>query len=469
MKELAKMNTGTGTEYAEASPQSTGRADAGASMRENGAGMAAEAGLMAGTQENPGALAAGNGGRLLTLADYEARIYLYKEQIGTGYIGIGRTLIEAKEAGAVPHGEWEEWVTRVTGLTARQAQRCMQAAREIREGSAMARLEMSKALMLLQSGLGTEEQEAVAAQAAEESQSIRELKEEIRKIQAKKEADLADARDVIRKLKGQIVRETGAATEMKEQLKKAREERDNLAGQLKDTAQAFNVRLNNAEEAAYNRGVRNTEKEARDEIRKEYENRMSFLKGKKEELDATVADLQGRLEQREKESGTRWDEGFEAGKAESAASGREALDRQQAEIDHLQEALKASEESLQARAGELDATMARLQEMEAELEAAEKREAKRAEELARMKKEKASERMDAARGIGGSVMGAVDLAAAVRSFIGAAGVLPQMGNLVSGMTEKEREQIRAQIETIAQWVNGSRKALGMVMAEGRVD
>ena len=41
----------------------------------------------------------------LTLADYEARIHLYKEQIGTGYIGIGRTLNEAKAAGAVPHGE----------------------------------------------------------------------------------------------------------------------------------------------------------------------------------------------------------------------------------------------------------------------------------------------------------------------------------------------------------------------------
>ena len=48
----------------------------------------------------------------LTLADYEARIHLYREQIGTRYIGIGRTLNEAKKAGVVPHREWEEWVTR---------------------------------------------------------------------------------------------------------------------------------------------------------------------------------------------------------------------------------------------------------------------------------------------------------------------------------------------------------------------
>ena len=114
-------------------------------------------------------LAERNENKALTLADYEARIHLYKEQIGTGYIGIGRTLNEARAAGAVPHGEWEAWVTRVTGLTPRQAQRCMQAAREIREGSAMARLEMSKALMLLSSGLSEESREEVAAQAAREA------------------------------------------------------------------------------------------------------------------------------------------------------------------------------------------------------------------------------------------------------------------------------------------------------------
>ena len=47
-------------------------------------------------------LQAGAAGKALTLADYEARIHLYKEQIGTGYIGIGRTLNEAKEAKVVP-------------------------------------------------------------------------------------------------------------------------------------------------------------------------------------------------------------------------------------------------------------------------------------------------------------------------------------------------------------------------------
>ena len=43
----------------------------------------------------------------LSVRGYEERIHMYKEQVVGGYIGIGRTLIEAKETGAVPHGEWE--------------------------------------------------------------------------------------------------------------------------------------------------------------------------------------------------------------------------------------------------------------------------------------------------------------------------------------------------------------------------
>ena len=129
-------------------------------------------------------------GRVLALADYEARIHLYKEQIGTGYIGIGRTLNEAREAGVVPHGQWESWVTEVTGLTPRQAQRCMQAAREIRDGSQLARLEMSKALLLLSSGLDEDTREEVAKAAADEGATVKRLRQEIREKQG--QADRAD-------------------------------------------------------------------------------------------------------------------------------------------------------------------------------------------------------------------------------------------------------------------------------------
>ena len=188
--------------------------------------------------------------RALTLADYEARIHLYKEQIGTGYIGIGRTLLEAKEAKVVPHGQWEAWVTETTGLTPRQAQRCMQAATEIKDGTMMARLEMSKALLLLSSGLDAEQQEEIAGKAVEEGATVKDLREQLRKA------------------KLQIVQETGAATEIRDALRKAEAERDQIEGQMREMDQAYKARLDEAREDAYKRGEMAGGADAAAEIRR---------------------------------------------------------------------------------------------------------------------------------------------------------------------------------------------------------
>lgn len=120
----------------------------------------------------------------LSVRGYEERILMYKEQVIGGYIGIGRTLNEAKETGAVPHGEWEEWATATTGMSIRNVQRCMQAAREISDGSPLAKLDMSKALLLLSSGLDDEKREAIGAAAAEEQISIKELRRRITEAKA---------------------------------------------------------------------------------------------------------------------------------------------------------------------------------------------------------------------------------------------------------------------------------------------
>ena len=174
--------------------------------------------------------------RVLTLADYEARIHLYKEQIGTGYIGIGRTLLEAKEAKVVPHGQWESWVTETTGLTPRQAQRCMQAATEIKDGTMMARLEMSKALLLLSSGLNAEQQEEIAGTAVEEGATVKDLREQLRKA------------------KLQIVQETGAAAEIREALKKSEDEREQIKAQMRETISGYKARLDEETAKAYQQG-----------------------------------------------------------------------------------------------------------------------------------------------------------------------------------------------------------------------
>lgn len=174
--------------------------------------------------------------RALTLADYEARIHLYKEQIGTGYIGIGRTLLEAKEAKVVPHGQWESWVQDTTGLTPRQAQRCMQAATEIKDGTMMAQLEMSKALLLLSSGLDAEQQEEIAGRAVEEGATVKDLREQLRQAKLK------------------LVQETGAATEIREALKKAEEERDQIEQQMRETISGYKSRLDEETAKAYQQG-----------------------------------------------------------------------------------------------------------------------------------------------------------------------------------------------------------------------
>ena len=130
------------------------------------------------------------------------------------------------------------------------------------------------------------------------------------------------------------------------------------------------------------------------------------------------------------------------------------------------EAYARGKEEMQV--GTVSVLSLRMKELEQELAAAEAREAKKARELAELKKERAKAGMDAARGIRADAMNGLDLAAAVRSFIGAAGTLPQMGAAIAGMSENERDGIRAQVETVAEWVRASRAALGTVVAEASI-
>lgn len=212
--------------------------------------------------------------RVLTVADYEARIMLYKEQIGTGYIGIGRTLLEAKKSGTIPHGQWESWVTGVTGLSMRQAQRCMQAAIEIREGSAMARLEMSKALMLLSSGLDEDQREEIAGKAADGGETVKELKEEIRQTKLR------------------LVQESGAAAEIREALKNAKTEAEQLRQQMSAQLDAFNQARQEAADQAYRRGSEDAEEEARRKARLE----QSDMLGQIGKLNSEIRLLQRELD-----------------------------------------------------------------------------------------------------------------------------------------------------------------------------
>lgn len=335
---------------------------------------------------------------IITLAHYEARIALYKEQIGTGYIGIGKTLNEAKEAGAVPHGEWEGWVERVTGLTIRQAQKCMQAAREIRDGSELAKLEMSKAIMLLGSGLEEDEREELARKTAEEGGTVKQLREEIERVKAAKQAEVDEAMEAVRQLKVQVVNETGTATVLKQQLKEADKRNYDLTGQLESARELMKAESERAATAAYQRG----HDEGRHEGETNANNLITRLHREKSQLETDKYNLQKQL-------------------------------------DTVTDDLAAAEE----------------------------REAKKSRQLEELRSVNQARAMDGAR-VSAQAFGGTDLTAAVRQFIGAAGVLPQMGSTLCRMPEDEREVIRDNIETVAAWVRGAMAAMGVVDAEGLV-
>lgn len=67
---------------------------------------------------------------MTTLANIERRISFHIQGAYANILEVGRCLIEAKESGLVPHGEWEAWVERTAGMSDRSAQRIMRAARE---------------------------------------------------------------------------------------------------------------------------------------------------------------------------------------------------------------------------------------------------------------------------------------------------------------------------------------------------
>lgn len=323
--------------------------------------------------------------RALTLADYEARIHLYKEQIGVGYIGIGRTLNEAKAAGVVPHGQWEAWVTETTGLTPRQAQRCMKAATEIRDGSAMAQLEMSKALMLLGSGLDADAQEAIAGKAAEEGATVRALKEEIRKAKEAQEAADAENARTVRALKLKLVQETGATTEIRAALKKAEEDRDGLKRQLEATIGAYKQRMEEEAGAAYRRGLQDKEAGMEQDIRKEFQGKIDFLNSQKRQAEERVKELQEELESSRKDQSSQWDRGYQAGVDNMAETYRKASGKRDQEMEDLQAALASSAKELEGARKEADSLRRNQGDLLQAAEEAEKRAADAEAELEALK------------------------------------------------------------------------------------
>ena len=172
---------------------------------------------------------------MTTLANIERRISFHMQGAYSNILEVGRCLIEAKESGLVPHGQWEAWVNQTAGMSGRSAQRLMQAAREVRPDSAMAKLPISKIQAIL--ALPEPQREEVAVKAVEENQSLRELQATIDAMRG----DLEDARQKVQRVererddaltinnriykeRAQIAHERDTAIEVRDRVKRELEE-----------------------------------------------------------------------------------------------------------------------------------------------------------------------------------------------------------------------------------------------------
>lgn len=407
--------------------------------------------------------------RVSAVARYEARIQLYKEQIGTGYIGIGKTLNEAKAAGVVPHGQWEAWVTEVTGLSPRNAQRCMQAAREIKDGSALARLEMEKAILLLGSGMDEETREEIAERAAEEGATVKALREEIRQAKAAREASEAESAEAIKALKLQVVRESGAAAEIREALKKAQAERAEIEQQMTAAINEYKTQMDNAVGDAYRRGLTDKAEGLRKDLERELKGKIDFIASQRNQAEERIRDLTEELEKVRQEGGAKWDEGFRAGQSQSdalLASRDQILEEQDKAIDGLREQIAQREGTIQELREKLEQAdglgreeLEKLRRNQGDLlAAAEDAEKRAADAEAELEQLRAGQKADAEPAV-------MVLSRALAAFFGECELMPYYPESLRG----HRQPILESIAGLETWCERMRGALdAAVPAEGAV-
>lgn len=277
-----------------------------------------------------------------TLARIETGIRTAAQNVVQGYLTIGSYLNEAKGRKIVPHGQWEDWVLYNTGLSLRQAQQLMKAAREIPEGSAMAALPLSKARVILHLP-DAEERETLAKRATEENLTVRNLEEQIKQLTN----DVSEARKSERRMAQEV-----------------------------QQAQDMRARL--------------------DADRRKLEGDRYEMIQKQRERQAEIERLRAALAQAEQQKP-------QEGISPEAQRQIDAL-RQEAQRQLLEQ-----QSSTASSVGNLPDTL--------------------------------------------------DLAAAVRVFIGAAGIFPHMGTALANMDGGKRRELAGYVDMIADWVDGARAAL----------
>ena len=189
--------------------------------------------------------------------------------------------------------------------------------------------------------------------------------------------------------------------------------------------------------------LRELEKRIEDARREEQDKASAQLQALKSGYSSTIESLRALLRETQEN-------------AKAAEGGISA--QAQAQIDQLKAQLLAAQTDMDAKLGQ-----ARRDADDAEEYA--KRQAQQREQAQRELLEyKAREARGGAARL--PAFGPDELAAAVRAFVGAAGVLPQMGAELAGIGNAERHIYRQYIDMIAQWVDGARAALAAECVPG---
>lgn len=185
---------------------------------------------------------------MVTLRIIEDRISNHMQGACMNLLQVGRCLVQAKEMELVPHGEWENWVRRNTGMSERSAQRLMQAARSVPNGSAMEHLPVSKIQAIL--ALPEGEREGMAEKAEAEDMTVQELRRQIQQMHAadtEKSQQLLNLRERLQaqaRRNGELSERRAAAEKRSEILEKQLDEMSaNNTNEISPRAQAEIDRL----------------------------------------------------------------------------------------------------------------------------------------------------------------------------------------------------------------------------------
>ena len=233
--------------------------------------------------------------------------------------------------------------------------------------------------------------------------------------------------------------------------------------------ETYQKQLDEEKGRSYQQGQQDRAKEVREEIQREYQGKIDTINRQRKRLEDQVAELSASLKTATELGGKKWDAGFRRGKEEQARENQE-IDRQWREAnDSLRKHCNEQADQVTREKEINKALTSQIEELQEDLKAAEAREEKRAKQLEALRQERDSREMaDARGGLRADTPGAVDLGAAVQSFLGTVGAAPQMGNLLAGMNREARETVTAYVEAVAKWVDGMRDALAVVLVDGQV-